>query len=436
MTTSAVATLCGAYILAACFVADTAMAQVPTDPGPRGGSPGAGDALYDLTLHERRFFDLAKETFGEVEGVPDGFGPRFNSDSCESCHAQPAAGGSSPAANPQIAAAKALGAHNTIPSFITANGPVREARFISDGGVHDLFTIAGRSDAPGCTIQQPDFAGELARDNVIFRIPTPVFGAGLIGATTDETLIADAAAMDARRKQFEIGGGFNRRRTPEDGFQNNGNDGTISRFGWKAQNKSTMIFAGEAYTVEQGVTNELFPSERQGDPTCRFTTHPEDRTDVATGEPSDVVLFAKFMDLLAPPTSMPATAVTAAGQAAFLKAGCDGCHIPSHITGPSDRPALNQVTYFPYSDFQVHDMGRGLADGIPQGEASGSQFRTAPLWGVGQRLFFLHDGRTSDLLQAILAHDSLQSEARGSIAAFNALLPSEKQNLLNFLRSL
>src|SRR5712672_896841 len=103
MTTSAVATLRGAYILAASFVADTAMAQVPTDPGPRGGSPGAGAALSDLTPQEQVFFDLAKAAFSEVDGVADGLGPRFNLDSCGGCHAHPAVGGTSPAVNPQIA---------------------------------------------------------------------------------------------------------------------------------------------------------------------------------------------------------------------------------------------------------------------------------------------------------------------------------------------
>ena len=81
-------------------------------------------------------------------------------------------------------------------------------------------------------------------------------------------------------------------------------------------------------------------------------------------------------------------------------------------------------------------MGTGLADGISQGEANGRQFRTAPLWGLGQRIFFLHDGRTTDLLQAILAHDSSQSEASTSVSAFNSLTPAEQQNLLNLLRSL
>jgi CxxC motif-containing protein (DUF1111 family) len=411
----------------------------PQDPGVRGAPPGAGQPLAELTEQEGAFFNLAKEAFTEMDDVANGLGPRFNLDSCGGCHAQPAVGGSSPYSNPQVDAATRMGARNVIPSFITRDGPVREARFPSDGGVHDLFTIAGRTDAPGCNIAQPDFASELKQNNVVFRIPTPVFGAGFIEATPDENLIADAAAVDDRRKPLKIAGGFNHQKKTQDAFQNNGNDGTISRFGWKAQNKSVAIFAGEAYNVEQGVTNELFPSERQGDPSCQYTTHPEDHTDIGStslAALSDVVLFAKFMDLLGAPVPAAPTTSTIAGRQAFMNASCDVCHIPQHTTGASSLPGLSFVTYFPYSDFQIHDMGKGLADGIPQGEASGSQFRTAPLWGIGQRIFLLHDGRTTDLLQAILAHDSPQSEGSGSVSAFNSLTIKEKQDLLNFLRSL
>jgi CxxC motif-containing protein (DUF1111 family) len=429
----------GLFILTCNSKHASAQTAAPKDPGVRAGSSGAGQPIAGLNPQELSFFDSAKDAFMEVDGVAEGLGPRFNLDSCAGCHAQPAVGGSSPTLNPQVAAATRAGANNVLPPFITLNGPVREARFRSDGGVHDLFTIAGRSDAPGCKIAQPNFKTELSRDNVVFRIPTPVFGAGLIEATPDENLIADAAAVDSRRKQLNISGSFNHQRKTEDAFQNNGNDGTISRFGWKAQNKSLAIFSGEAYNVEQGVTNELFPSERQGDPSCQYTTHPEDHTDIGSTSLavlSDVVLFAKFMGLLAAPIPAQPTASTTAGQQAFVKAGCDVCHIPQHTTGPSSFAALNYVTYFPYSDFQIHDMGTGLADGISQGEASGSQFRTAPLWGLGQRIFLLHDGRTTDVLDAILAHGSLQSEASGSVSAFNSLTAVERQNLLNFLRSL
>src|SRR5262249_35303414 len=159
-----------------------------------------------------------------------------------------------PASNPQVLVAKDKGAKNVVPSFISQDGPVREARFVRnrdgspDGGVHDLFVITGRSDAPGCNIKQPDFAGALAPNNVVFRIPTPVFGLGLVENVPDDKLEEALKANSSLKQSLGISGEFNR----------SGNDGTITRFGWKAQNKSLLIFAGEAYNVEQGVTNELF----------------------------------------------------------------------------------------------------------------------------------------------------------------------------------
>ena len=97
---------------------------------------------------------------------------------------------------------------------------------------------------------------------------------------------------------------------------------------------------------------------------------------------------------------------------------------------------MSNVTYNPYSDFALHKMGVNLQDGINQGAAKGNQFRTAPLWGVGQRLFFLHDGRTTSLIQAIQAHSSTGSEANKVITKYNKLTAAQKQDLLNFLRSL
>src|SRR5216683_2279569 len=134
------------------LVSGAAMAQ--QDPGVRGGAPDAGQPVAGLNAQQQAFFAETKSRFSKTDGVADGLGPRFNSDSCLSCHSQPAVGGTSPASNPQIVAAHAAGASNHIPSFITANGPAREARFKSDGGVHDLFVITGRSDAPGCHIAQ------------------------------------------------------------------------------------------------------------------------------------------------------------------------------------------------------------------------------------------------------------------------------------------
>src|SRR5262249_11710224 len=150
--------------------------------------------------------------------------------------------------------------------------------------------------------------------------------------------------------------------------------------------------------------------------------------------------FALFMRFLAPPTPSPDTPGGAAsitnGKALFQSTGCSSCHTPTLMTGTSQVAALSNQPVNLFSDLVVHDMGKGLADGVSQGQANGQEFRTAPLWGLGQRLFFLHDGRTSDLAQAIQAHSSPQSEANSVIDNYNNLPEQQKQDLLNFLRSL
>jgi CxxC motif-containing protein (DUF1111 family) len=419
------------------------------DPGVRDGAPGAGGPLPGLNATEVAFFKAALARFQEIDSVSGtisgepgfGLGPRFNLNQCSGCHIQPAVGGTSPATNPQVRVATLDGARNTVPSFITANGPVREARFIRnpdgtpDGGVHDLFVITGRTDAPGCNIAQPDFASALAQNNVIFRIPTPLFGGGQVENVSDSGLQAAFDANATIKSQLGISGHFNR----------SGNDGTITRFGWKAQNKSLLIFAMEAYNVEQGATNEGFGQEREENPNCQFNGLPEDTTNLVnsfnSGSPasdfsSDVVNFAAFMRLSAGPVPAPATTTTARGFQVFQNIGCQACHVIKQTTAKSAFTGQTNVTFQPFSDIAVHNMGEGLADNVSQGNANGREFRTAPLWGIGQRIFFLHDGRTTDLQRAIRQHASEESEANAVINNFNALQDSDKQALLVFLRSL
>jgi CxxC motif-containing protein (DUF1111 family) len=297
--------------------------------------------------------------------------------------------------------------------------------------VHNLFTIQGRSDAPGCNVSQPDFSHEMANVNVVFRIPTPIFGAGLIDNISDKTILANKNANYLQRRYLNIGGHENR----------NPNDGTITRFGWKAQNKSLLMFSGEAYNVEMGVTNELFATERNMVSGCKFNTQPEDHLDFDTNSPSggvtsDTQNFTTFMRLLAPPTPSPDTASTTRGRDMFSTIGCALCHTPSLTTSDSDLPGLANQQANLYSDLLVHHMGVGLADGIEQGNAGSGEFRTAPLWGLGQRIFFLHDGRTKDLMEVIQAHRSDGSEANLVIQNFNQVQPWIQQDILNFLRSL
>jgi CxxC motif-containing protein (DUF1111 family) len=477
------------------------------DPGPRGGTLGAGapptpqpqdpddpaaqaavasaclstssdtTPAPGLSAPLRLACEQAVIRFQEVDSVSGtlpgepglGLGPTFNGNSCAMCHAEPGVLGSSPGLNsalrpipnPQIALATLDGARNAVPSFLTPDGPVREGRLglvlstgKPDGGVHGLFTIAGRIDAQGCQATQPDFATELASNNVTFRIPTPTFGGGLIENVLETTLEANLNAAPPgapTSASLGISGLLNRA----------GNDGTISRFGWKAQNKSLMIFSGEAYNVEQGVSNIVFPNEREGGAAnlagCfDINPTPEDNTNFgippASGATvsdisSDLLNFDLAMQLSAPPTpatgpiTIGSTTITAeqiaTGRGQFIAIGCANCHTPSLTTASSSfDPALTHVTFHPFSDIAVHHMGTGLADGVSQGLAVGDQFRSAPLWGVGQRLFFLHDGRTSNIVTAIEAHASSGSEANAVITAFNTLSTANQQAIVNFLRSL
>jgi hypothetical protein len=497
-----------------------ALAQSARDPGLRGGPPGAGQPLPALTAIELQMFNEGVQRAIQLEAVCDdcsdlqlgssvdpskanlvtltnssGLGTRFNADQCTVCHNQPALGGSGGflVPNPQDPPARyrapenpmfdliphRKGATNLVPSFITRFGPIREVRFARrpdgrpDGGVHQLFTVVGRSDVfppsqPGsCTdaeLPQPDFETEYRNDNLRFRIPLQLFGLGIIDGIQDREIIRRHQETMAVRVQLGIGGIANR----------SDNNGTITRFGWKAQNKSIAIFAGEAYNVEMGITNDVFPQATDETPACtvdksepnditRFDANASRNQDFHNPlhEPPDWLMFAIFMRFLDAPKPAPFSASAMRGQSLFGISpaspgiGCFACHTPTMMTPPrSETRALENVSAHLFSDLLVHHMGKRLADDITQGLATGDMFRTTPLWGLGQRRFFLHDGRTDDLLKAIEEHFSPgtsceqygsgaagescygPSEANAVILRFRALSIEDQQAVLDFLRAL
>jgi CxxC motif-containing protein (DUF1111 family) len=438
----------------------------PTDPGPRPLPAAAGTFYSALNANQNAVTTRLTQIFTEVNFVAGGplvktvgLGPRFNSNSCSSCHAYPAVGGSSPPTNPLFGIYQLMGATNTMPYFVSTNGPVVVARFpyksdgvTPDGSVHQMFTISNRTDAPGCTTMvQPDFTNAQATNDIIFRQVTPTYGVGLMELIPETQILANMNANLTLKASLGI-----------TGHPNQSDDGTIARFGWKAQHKSMVTFSGEAYTVEEGVSDEAFPSENdESIPSClppfpvpagtnKTKGVPDDRND--TGEapklpvnfPGDLERFSLFMRFLQPPTPVAPTTSTSNGFAVFQSIGCNMCHNVSFTTPSASIAALSNQTATLYSDLLVHDMGPGLADNVAQGAASGDQFRTAPLWGVGQRQFFLHDARTNNIVTAIEDHYSLgngvypASEANAVITNFNNLNPAttDAQDLINFLRSL
>ena len=409
--------------------------------------------------------------FPQFHTNSNGLGARHNAEQCFLCHAQPTLGGSGGFLVPNPGDAKPMppenplfrlvphrfGKQNTVPSFEEQYGPIREVRFkynrdgTRDGGVHQLWVITGIDNdptIPNCSITPPDFAAQQAAGNLSFRIPLQILGLGLIDAIQDREILRHHDATAAQRGALGITGHPNR----------SGNDGTITRFGWKAQNKSLPMFGGEAYNVEMGINNELFPTATEEDPNCNGPRKPEPN-DVTRTDPDDShqhafdnplhiladwMQFSLLMRFTDAPQPDPDPSPSARrGKTVFSNIGCALCHTPQMQTAPViDSAVLENRPVNLFSDLLVHHMGPGLADDIIQGQAGPDEFRTQPLWGVGQRLFFLHDGRTSDLLQAIYAHRSPASsqfpasEANAAVSNFQNLPKSDQQAILDFLRSL
>lgn len=317
--------------------------------------------------------------------------------------------------------------------------------------MHQLWVVRGINNDPaiaGCSITQPDFEAEQAAGNLSFRIPLQLFGLGLIEAIQDREILRVHESTAESRARLGIGGHPNR----------SGNDNTISRFGWKAQNKSITMFAGEAYNAEMGINNELFPTAIDESPDCNGARKPEPNDVVRTAtddsgnqafdNPKHILpdwmqfqLLMRFMDAPQPDAHPSVSALR--GRQVFEEIGCALCHTPQMRTAPvmnskvlEDRPANL------FSDLLVHHMGARLADDIIQGGAGPDEFRTTPLWGVGQRMFFLHDGRTADLLATINEHASPAnghypaSEANAVVENFRRLPDREQQRVVDFLRSL
>ena len=370
--------------------------------GTTGARAGFGDPVSGLTADQQARFVEGQEVFQEVEDASDGLGPVFNEASCATCHIDGGVGGGSDRV---------------------------ETRFgkITNGAFDPLANEGGslmQDHAIGLA-NGVDFVPEVVPGDatiVAGRRTTPLFGLGLVDAVPDPTF-RDLA----RREAF-----FNRRTAGRVANVTNIATGqpAVGKFGWKAQVPSLQVFAGDAYLNEMGITSPLFPNENcpQGDCTLLAANPRPDLNDDGT----DVALFADFMTFLAPPPGPARSRSVAYGAALFAGIGCTDCHTPALQTGRNDVAALSRKTFFPYSDFLLHDMGT-LGDGIAQGDAGQREMRTAPLWGLSKVTVFLHDGRTTSVEAAILAHDGQGARAANR---FQALRADQKQRLVSFLKSL
>jgi hypothetical protein len=364
-----------------------------------------GDPLPGISPAELQLFNDGKTEFLHTETAADGLGPVFNNTSCGACHSGPATGGDS---------------------------AIVETRFgltNPDGSFDPLVNLGGSLiQVHGTGPIAPQCFGETVppqANTVALRKTTPLFGLGLIDNVPDQTLLAlassEAPGVAGRASSVtDVASGLPR----------------IGRFGWKAQNATLKTFSGDAYLNEMGITNPLFPAENA----------PQGRTDLilpCDGKPTepavleddgtDLQKFTNFMSLLAPPPRGTINPPVQQGEAIFDQIGCSGCHVADLTTGTgSTFPELNNVTFHPYSDLLLHDMGT-LNDGIAQANASGHEMRTAPLWGLSARRTFLHDGKSTNLNDAIARHDG---QGKAASDAFSQLSQSDQQRVIKFLNSL
>ena len=403
-------------LLATTLVAIAAGVEAPT------GFDDLSNGVTDQATHATN-----KETFDEVEEAGEGLGPIYNAQSCRECHQNPISGGGS-----QVTELRA--GHLVRGRFQNPAVPIN----------HGQEVIRGRSlinDRAIC----PNAQEHVPKGNPVraLRISLNLLGDGFVEAIPDATLAALARANGGIALKVPI-------------LEAPG-AGAIGRFGWKAQHASLLSFSADAYLNEMGITNRLLPNEITTVCQPEGVRQPNDQS-------NDIEKFAQFMRATkAPPRDEVLAALPEAkiGERTFRRIGCERCHVSTFTTAPAGTKingetftipdTLGNKTFHPFSDFLLHNVGTGDGIGIATVEHFGAQagymkrsdvdltrnrMRTAPLWGLGQRLFFLHDGRASDLIDAISAHMSQGSEANQIISAFNSLQTQQKQDLINFLRSL
>jgi len=355
-----------------------------------------GAALRNLSPDNVALFNNGRRAFIDQRAPETGLGPVFNGRSCLECHGVPAGGGGS------------------------ARTVTRIGSYVD--GVYDELTNLGgsllQSQGTGVNGERvPTAANIVAR-----RRTPPLFGLGLVDATDDSTFIALAAAQAARND-----GTAGRVALVQNilaGMK------TVGKFGWKAQVPTLSQFAGDAYVNEMGITNPLFPSEVCPSGDCNLLKN--NRVPVLNDDGTDTNAIADFMRFLGEPPRGAISPDSIAGEAVFSRIGCDSCHVATLQTGANANPALNRVTYHPYSDFLLHDMGP-LGDGIAQDGTGPREMRTPPLWGLRGTARFLHDGRATTMEAAIEAHDG---QALPAATRFKSLSAAERTQLILFLRSL
>jgi len=386
--------------------------------------------------------------FEDVEQLSDGLGPLYNAQSCRECHQSPVSGAASQVTELRVGHQGPEG-HFRNPEIPIARG----AEVISGRSLVNDRAICPNAAFPDKEIQERVPETETIRT---FRLSLNLLGDGFVEAVADQTLI-DLAKQQCKSSHRKICGQVLQVPIVEAPGQM-----SVGRFGWKDQQASLLSFAGDAYLNEMGITNRLQPDEVTR--LCNTASEPND-TPGPDGL-SDIDHFARFIRATKAPardSQLASSVVAKKGNGLFDKIGCATCHVETLTTAPAGTKinggtytipiALGSITFHPYGDFLMHDVGTG--DGILQAtrehygskvfqmmsgylskqnfESSRNKIRTAPLWGVRLRPRLMHDGASLTLRDAILRH---HGEATHISQRFEKLKGEDQEAVIEFLKSL
>jgi CxxC motif-containing protein (DUF1111 family) len=441
----------------------TAPARTPAELAASGGDATVDNAgaqafaqpVNGLDRDEQQAFVVGNNFFNDnwvtapaSTTARDGLGALFNAQSCSSCHFKD--GRAEP---PSVESPEELGLllRLSVPGEDDHGGPAPhpvyggqlQDRAVAGAPIEGTIGVSTTEvrgafedgtpytlQAPGYTVDEPGY-GPLSPDTMISpRIAPPVFGVGLLEAVTESTVRELAAA------QAEAGEGISGR--PNVVWSPSAGDMVLGRFGWKANVATVEEQTAGAFVGDVGITSWLHPEQSCTSAQLECLAAPNGGDPEVSDDKLDRVVF--YTRTLAVPARRDVgDATTARGEDLFEQLNCSACHVSELRTGDADVEALSNQTIRPYTDLLLHDMGPGLADGRPDGEAGPSEWRTAPLWGIGLtdevngHTRFLHDGRARDLTEAILWHGG---EAEAAREGFLGLSRPQRDDLIAFLNSL
>nr|WP_257098986.1 di-heme oxidoredictase family protein [Pseudovibrio flavus] len=425
----------------------------------------------NITFEEEKQFKVGNGLFKKLwvsspssTQASDGLGPLYNARSCQGCHLKDGRG--RPPAPGERAVSLFLRL-SVLPETDAEKSAIESGKLASIphpvyGGQLQSFAVPGLAGEGEPKITYTEFPVELADGEVVMlrkplysvenlaygplgdralvspRVAPPMIGLGLLEAIHQGDILAKADPDD--QNADGISGRVSWVNNPATGEK------AIGRYGWKGGNPTVRAQSAGALLGDIGISNPDKPNpygdctEAQTD--CRALPHGEQERLGPTEAPDPVLdLITFYSENLAVPARRNADdPQVLAGKKVFYEAGCTSCHTPKYVTSRSAETKAHKFQLiWPYTDLLLHDMGEGLADGRPVGSASGQEWKTPPLWGIGltetvnKHTFFLHDGRARNLLEAVLWHGGEAEAAKQRIVNASK---QEREALLKFLESL